>query len=183
MIILPNNLERYISALRIYISISILKEGLKPKHLENLRKLYTIEAVLNKNFSSAVNISDFCLNLLQAVKDIKPSFNFKIKSDGNYYINKKLFTVLLLTLCKEVENIKIETTKSHILITVPSKTKSSLFCLKKLKGYFLCEIKSNRFLFLIPCQKTSEKPKKTETEWEYLFDQFSPLNIFFNRIL
>lgn len=183
MIVLPNDLERYIASLRVFVSLLIFKNGLTQKHLNNLKKIYKCESFLNKKFCCCVNINVFTTNLLRAISDINPRFTFECDCKGNFLLNKNLLTLLILKLSKEFKEIKLKTFKNQILITVPQKTNSCLSVINALKGHCLFEIKSNRFLIIIPLKETCEKPIKTESEWEYLFNQFSPLNIFFNRIL
>lgn len=184
MIVLPNSAIRYTCALRIYISLCILKYGLKPKHLEKLKKIYIAEAFLDKQSKQNLNIKNFVFNLLESVSAIKPHFKYSCISYGNYSINKNLLTVLLLNLSREINFIDIKTTNSHLIISIKGRTnKNSLSTVAALKGYFLYEIKNNQTLIIIPAPKTKQRSVQIESEWENLFNKFSVLNIFFTRIL
>ncbi len=183
MIVLPNCMTRYTAALRIYISLQILKYGLNAKHLEKLRKIYTAEAFLSSETTQSVNINKFVFNLLESVSAIKPDFKYTFKSAGNFLINKNLLTVLLLNLSRRKNFIEVESANNYITLKVIGKTKKSLSTVKAMKGFCLYEIKSNKTLIVLPAQKTSQKSVSIESEWQNLFDSFSALNIFFTRIL
>ncbi len=183
MIVLPNNMARYISALRIYISLQVLKYGLNAKHLERLRKIYIAEAFLNSETTQSVNIGKLVFNLLESVSAIKPDFKYRFKSTGNFLINKKLLIVLLLNLSRRKNFIEIESVNDYLTIKVIGKIKKSLSTVKTLKGLCLYEVKSNQTLIILPSKKTSQKSVPIESEWQNLFDSFSAFNIFFTRIL
>ncbi len=182
MIFSPNSAMRYLAALRIYVSLSILKNGLNAKHLENLRKIFTAEAFLNKKSLQSVDIKKLSYNFFESISAIKQDFKFCCNLYGNFLINKKLFTILLLQLSKETKEISLENNNTFLIIKLNGKIKN-LSTLKALKGYSLFEIKNKKTIIIIPTTKTKQKSVEIESEWELLFDKFSVLNIFFTRIL
>ena len=179
MIVLPNSFEKYLSALRISVSISILKHGLQPRHIDNLRKIHIAEALLHKTERQSVDINKLCTNLLSAVKTIKTDFDFRCNANGNFSINKNLFTLLLLSISKSSNSIDVTARNSFLEIKVSHKSEKALSFVRALKGYSLFELKSRQSLIIIPIRETKEESIPIESEWEYIFNKFSVLNIYF----
>ncbi len=184
---LPNNFERYTSALRILTSLFILKNGLNIKYLKNLSKIYTAESYFYKNQKQPLDIENFCYSIFYAVSIIKfkhfQNFDFKIHSQGNFLINKKLFTVFLLNLCLDCNEILVTTNQSHIEINFKGKYKKSLKALEKLKGFYFYSLNQNYGKIVIPAVKTDRTSESFESEWENIFNRFSAVNIFFENLL
>lgn len=183
MIVLPNSFERYLSALRIFVSLSILKRGLKPQHLENLKKIYCAEALYNKILVQSVDINKLCTNLFSAVNTINPDFKFSCRIDGNFYVNKNLFTLFLLYVSKISNTVSVSGNEAFLTVKFPKHNNASLLFLSALGGYEIREIKQNSTLALIPSGESTEASVYIESEWENIFDQFSIVNIFFKNIL
>ena len=187
MTVLPNSFERYTSALRILTSLLILKHGLSEKYLKNLKKIYTAESFFLENFCEAINIEKLTLSLLYAVSIIKfkqnEKFSFEVTANGNFLINKDIFTVLLLNLCKDSEKLYINTLESQIIIDFKGNNKKSLSALKKLKGFYFYSLKTSTGKIVIPAKETDEKSVVFPSEWENIFDRFSPVNLFFENVL
>lgn len=187
MTVLPNSFERYTFALRILTSLSILKHGLTQKHLRNLSKIYTAESFYRKDFTEATNIQKFSLNLLFAVAVIKfkqnKTFEFEVDVNKNFLINKNIFTVLILNLCKECEKIYISAKQNQITVSFKGNYKKSLSALKKLKGFYFYSLKTGDGKIVIPAQETSQNSSNPINEWGNIFDRFSPVNLFFENIL
>ena len=181
MLDLPNSFKRYLSSLRIFVSLSILKYGLQPRHLENLKKIYCAEAFYHKNSRQSVNIKKLSTNLLNTVTAFRYEFNFYCATEYNYYINKNLFTLLLLEISYESDFINISANENFLLIKCSSKGKQLLKTITALGGFSLFETKSNATLFIIPVFKTQQPSVYIESEWEYLFNKFSIINIFFDK--
>lgn len=179
MIVLPNSFEKYLSALRISVSISILKHGLQPRHIDNLRKIHIAEALLHKTERQSVDINKLCTNLLSAVKTIKTDFDFRCNANGNFSINKNLFTLLLLSISKSSNSIDVTARNAFLEIKVSHKSEKALSFVRALKGYSLFELKSRQSLIIIPIRETKEESIPIESEWEYIFNEFSVLNIYF----
>lgn len=180
VIVLPNSFERYLSALRISVSVSILKRGLQIKHLKSLEKIYIAEALMLKNTRQSVSVNTLCANLLGAVSIIKDNFSFKCDIINNLYLNKNLFTILLLYLAKEKTFLKITEINDFLLITLNGKTCNLSPFIRALNGLSLFEIKTNKSVIIIPADESGEKSVEIETEWEYLFNKFSVVNMVFD---
>lgn len=181
--VLPNSFERYTASLRILTSLLILKYGLNKKLLQNLCKIYTAEAFYGAKNLQPLNIQNFVLELFYAVSVIKPeNFVFSANCHGNFLINKNVFTVLLLNLCKECEEIKISF-KKNIIIDFKGKHKKALSALKNLRGFYFYLDNTNAGKFIIPVLNTNKKSVSFANAWENIFDQFSPVNLFFENIL
>lgn len=182
LIVLPNSFERYLASLRIFVSLSILKHGLQAKHLEKLQKIHLAEAFFDKNSLQSVDIFRLSQNLLNAVRSINCNLNFSCAKAGNFYINKKLFTILLLKLCEFSDNISLNSQENYIQMKFSGKNQNISPILNALKGFYIYESKSNLSLVIIPATKTHQESVYIESEWEYLFDKFSIVNIFFINV-
>ncbi len=102
MIFLPNAFERYFSALRLYVQISVLRGGNSRKRLNQLKKISLAEAFYYRNSVCALDINKFCGSLLGAAviimlqKNVKTSVSFS--GGGVFLLNRKIFTALLMEL-------------------------------------------------------------------------------------
>jgi len=185
--VLPNSFERYVAALRILTSLLILKHGYNKKYLKNLCKIYIAESYYKNNPCVPLDIRDYSLSLFCAVAFLKykqnKKFEFSVDTDGNFLINKSIFTVLLLKLCKECEIIDIKAGSSGIIINLKGNHKKSLSALKKLKGFYFYSSKTNNGKFVIPAKKTDQKSVSFPSVWENIHNRFSPVNLFFENIL
>ncbi|MBR5222582.1 MAG: hypothetical protein IKV81_00240 [Clostridia bacterium] len=179
MIILPNSFERYLKSLRIYTSFSIAKQGLKPKHIKNLRKIELAEGFLYKTDQNATAIKLLSVNLLSCISAIKPSFNFSVNINHNVLINKKLYVILIIMLSNNSDFLNIGF-KNGILIKGKGKIKNCLSVIEALKGIAFFDLKTNKFLIFLPCEKTDKAATHTESQWHFIFDRFSLLNLFIN---
>ena len=177
MIFLPNSFEKYLYQLRIYTSLSIIKYGILPRHLKNLKKIYLAEAFLFKNSMNSTDLCHLSHNLLCCVKSTK-KFNFKLDIPCNVSINVPLYTVFLLQLAKQSSFLRIEF-KNGIIITGNGKIKNSRKIITHLNGCSFFDTKTLNFLIYIPCVKTHLSPIPTISQWELLFDRFSVFNLFF----
>lgn len=183
MIVLPNSFERYLSALRIFVSLSILKHGLKPRHLASLKKIYYAEAFYNKNSRQSVDIKKLSTNILNTITTYKYRLNFSCNLKNNYHINKNLFTLLLLEISSLSNFISISSDNNFVVIKFSSKKQNPTKTLYALGGFSFHEAKYNTTLFVIPAEKTNHPSVYIESEWENIFDQFSTVNIFLKNIL
>lgn len=176
MIVLPNSFERYINNLRIYASLSVLKRGLLPRHLVNLKKIYLAEAFLYNNIKESVNIELLSFNLLCCVRSVK-EFGFKTKVYKNVLINKKLYTALILLLAANSHYLTVKF-KDGIIIKGKGEIKNSLKVIKYLDGFSLLDLKTMEYLIYIPAEETDLSPTPTVTQWELIFDKFSEFHLF-----
>lgn len=182
MIVLPNSYERYLSALRILVLNSVLKQGLQPQHIENLRNIYTAEALLNQNTRQSIDLKKLINNLLGAVKIIKNDFAFKCDVKNNFLLNKNLLTLFILNIAKEKSFLKISTSEKYLKIVFRGKTSKLSPFLKALKARLFYEIKTKQSLIIIPAVATHKKSVPIDSDWEYLFDKFSMVNVILGKI-
>ena len=179
MIYLPNSFERYLNNLRIYNSFSILKHGLLPRHIENLKKFHLAEGFLFKKHKQPIDLQLLSFNLLCCVNTVK-KFDFQVKATQKIMINSHLYTALILTLAKDTSHLKIEF-KNGIIINGAGKIKNSLKIITHLDGYSFFDIKTMHYLIYIPCTETNLFPIPTISQWELKFDKFSVFNLFFKE--
>ena len=182
MIFLPNSFDRYLSSLRLYISHLILRDGLSKTNFEKLKKIHIAESLLHQNTRQSTDVNSLCTNLLSAVATIKDGFSFKCNLCGNLYLNKNIFTLLILYLAKQKSFLKITQLNEFLLIAFNDKSSDLSPIIKALNGFTLFETKTQQSLIVIPTTETNEKSVEIETEWEYLFNIFSVLNLVFERI-
>ena len=179
MIVLPNRLEHYIAALRIYTSISVAKHGLKPRHIKNLAKIHLCEAFLFENQRQVTALKLLSHNLLSSVRTLKPEFNFSLEIYENVIINKPLYIILLILLSNDTDSLKIAL-KNGIIIKGNGKIKNSNKIIFHLNGHSFFDIKTHNFLINLPCKTTPLSPAPTVSQWELIFDRFSVFHLFYN---
>lgn len=180
MIILPNSLERYLASLRYLVTLSIAKHGTKKQHLKNLRKIYTAETYIERNLKQSVDISRLSRNLLGAISCFKNDLKFSCSASGNFYINKKLFILLLILISKKSNNIKLSSNDDCVFIKYSGMVSKIAVILKAMNGICFVERKTETSLIILPLIKSNQHSVYIESEWENIFDNFSPVNIFFN---
>ncbi len=191
MIFLPNAFERYFSALRLYVQISVLRGGTSRKRLAQLKKISLAEAFYYRNSVCALDINEFCGSLLGAAviimlqKNVKTSVSFS--GGGVFLLNRKILTAVLMELASNYSG-------KHNKILILSKAgsvsiKSDGFTLsatlerlvKAAGGFCLKENKKKRSVIVLPAKKTAETPECVENEWCQILDRFSPVNIWFSK--
>lgn len=181
MIFLPNKYERYAAALRNYIQNSISKKGLSDEKRLKFRKIYEFEAVfLNcecvpcdiKLLSSKLL---FCAYLNLSEKG--STFDFSIEINGNYIINAKLYSVLLLNLSLISSEINIFNFNGKLAIKSRLNGKINSIFIKALNGNFYYELKTKTLLIIIEAARTQKKSAEIKREWD-IFDPFSPINLY-----
>ncbi len=182
MIFLPNKLERYTAALRNSIQFLILKNGIKASYIKNISKIYTCEALFSYKEKIPVNIYKYCNKLLLSAHTKLLSYNkklaFKITAKGNYLLNKKLLTVLLLTICQNGNNIEVFTFKGLLVLSAEIDNISRIKkVISALNGLFFYERKGRKLYILIKANLTDKKEFETKREWA-ICDPLSPVNIF-----
>ena len=185
MIYLPKTFERYLSALRLYVQISVLKGG-GVKQLSQLKKIGLAEAFYYRNELSPINIIKLSNSLLGAAVIILMQRGIKLSSafsgEGVYLISRRLYTALLSELVTLIEDdgvIKVSIKKKNILIKAEGVRCSDILprLIDALRGFYLFERVSNNLLIIIPAEKTDLKAEITENEWCYILDRFSPVNV------
>ena len=183
LIYLPNKFDFYAAALRNYTQRLIFKNATNKKLYENLRKIYIAEAILGNENEAPVNLSEYLTELLSAVKYLKKEkgiyFNYKISLQSNFLINIKLFTALILNLCKITESISVFEKQGKIIIntkTYIKKENNSL--IKRLKGAVYYEVKTGTSLIVLSFTATDKSDFCINSAYDFLLDTFSPPNIF-----
>ena len=185
MIYLPKTFERYLSALRLYVQISVLKGG-GVKQLSQLKKIGLAEAFYYRNELSPVNIIKLSNSLLGAAVIILMQRGIQLFSsfsgDGVQLISRRLYTALLselVFLSRDGSEIKVSTEYKKVIIKATGVAESHILLrlIKALKGFFLFERVTDALLIIIPTEPTDLKAEGVENEWCYILDRFSPVNI------
>lgn len=130
-----------------------------------------------------VNISELSSRLLSAVyvkkleKDEK--FKFKVKSVGGYLINPKLFTAVLLTVCKYAQVVSVDLFNGQPSIYCKSKnTADTAKALKIFGVQYITEIRSGKCAVLFSCVATSKHTEAPFADLRKLTSPFSPTDMF-----
>lgn len=191
MIFLPKSFERYAASLRLYLQISVLRDGEKSKHLKMLKRINRAEALYYKAESSPVDIIKLANSLLGAAiivmlqrgKRLAASFSGK----GVYLINKKLYTALLMELASlNSGNMEISITAENCRAVIKAYGTQSLgklaIIIKAMKGTYFRHSNGNKLIINIPCEKTELDPQPVENEWCYILDRFSPVNVYLENV-
>ena len=191
MIFLPNAFERYFSALRLYVQISVLRGGTSRKRLAQLKKISLAEAFYYRNSVCALDINEFCGSLLGAAviimlqKNVKTSVSFS--GGGVFLLNRKILTAVLMELASNYSgkhnNILILSKAGSVRIKSDGFTLSATreHLVKAAGGFCLKEKKKKRSVIVLPAKKTAETPECVENEWCQILDRFSPVNIWFSK--
>lgn len=191
MIFLPNAFERYFSALRLYVQISVLRGGTSRKRLAQLKKISLAEAFYYRNSVCALDINEFCGSLLGAAviimlqKNVKTSVSFS--GGGVFLLNRKILTAVLMELASNYSgkhnNILILSRAGSVSIKSDGFTLSATLerLVKAAGGFCLKENKKKRSVIVLPAKKTAETPECVENEWCQILDRFSPVNIWFSK--
>ena len=191
MIFLPNAFERYFSALRLYVQISVLRGGTSRKRLNQLKKISLAEAFYYRNSVCALDINEFCGSLLGAAviimlqKNVKTSVSFS--GGGVFLLNRKILTAVLMELASNYSgkhnNILILSKAGSVSIKSDGFTLSATLerLVKAAGGFCLKENKKKRSVIVLPAKKTAETPECVENEWCQILDRFSPVNIWFSK--
>lgn len=186
MIYLPKTFERYLSALRLYVQMSVLKDRDGAKHLAQLKKISLAEALYFKEERSPVDIIKLTNCLLGAAVIILlqrgKELSLRLSGGGAYLINRRLFSLLLSELAAKAEKgckISVSAESKGVIIKADKTQRSEVLTrlLKAMDGFFLYERVKNNLLIFIPGEKTCLPSQKIENEWCYILDRFSPVNI------
>lgn len=186
MIFLPNAFERYLSALRLYVQMSVLKGGDGAKNLAQLKKISLAEALYFKEERSPVDIIKLSNCLLGAAVIILlqrgKELSLTLSGGGVYLINRRLFSLLLSELAAKAENgcnISVSAEGKGVIIKADKTQCSDIIVrlIKAMNGFFLYERVKNTLIIFIPSEKTRLSSQKIENEWCYILDRFSPVNI------
>lgn len=147
-----------------------------------MKKIYKAEAKLEEG-TVPVNLCDFATRLLTGVyiKRIEQNKNFKfnVKSDGNYFLNIKAFTVLLLEASEKSESIFVEGKRGKVIITAESfSIHSNLELFSILKAYYFKE-GNKKIKIILPTDATGKTEVLFKSIWDYIEQPFSEINMWF----
>ena len=182
MIFSPNKFELYTCILRNTMQALIIKNGYKPKYLKNLMKIHKAEALFS-DATEPIDIKSFADEILKSVfikkTENQKGFGFRVSATGTFLINKKLFTSLLLCLCRDTDRIKLDLLNEKILITA-SVESFDLKIINSIGAIHFFERKTKQLYILITAQKTNKTPTRTEKDWEYILNPLSAVNVYLN---
>ena len=186
MIYLPSMRERYTAALRRYVQKCALAGGITVRTRRNLKRIYAAEAYFTDRTPTpedAVLLADIILGSAIMVLSAKgKSLSAEFSGGGVYLINKKAYILLLLSLAEKSEKIRLSASGGGISIEAYGTALPRCGrAVKALGGVCLRVSSGERAVFFIPAQRTDAEPCRTENEWFYLTDSFSPVNIFLRR--
>lgn len=185
MIYLPRAFERYLSALRLYVQMSVLKGG-GVKQLSQLKMISLAEAFYYKNERSPIDILKFSNSLLGAAIIILMQRGVRLSAvfsgGGVCLISRRLYAALLselIWLSTDGCKIKVSAEQKKIIIRAEGVRRSDILprLISAMKGFCLFERVSDTLLIVIPTEKTCLKAETVENEWCYILDRFSPVNI------
>lgn len=185
MIYLPKAFERYLSALRLYVQMSVLNGG-GVKELSQLKKISLAEAFYYKNERSPIDIIKLANSLLGAAVIILMQRGAQLSvffsGSGAYLINRRLYIALLSELAVKTKSggkITVFAENKNIIIKAARLEPSEVLprLIKAMKGFYLFERVSDTLLIIIPAEKTGLAAETVENEWCYILDRFSPVNI------
>lgn len=184
MIFFPNRVQRYTSALRLYIQRSVLRKGISRSNTAQLKKITLAEALASKSEISPVNINELSDSLLGTAQILMLKKAEPLKADfeggGVFLINRQLYTALILELVAcGCEKITVASRSPYTVIKAKYLKKYGNLpkIIKAMSGSFLTETKCGNAIIKFPSPATALKAKKTENEWYYLLDSFSPVNL------
>ena len=185
MIYLPKTFERYLSALRLYVQMSVLKDS-GVKQLSQLKLINLAEAFYYKKEKTPTDIIKLSNSLLGAAVIMLMQRGIRLftsfSGDGVQLISKRLYTAFLselIYLSHDGSEIKVSTEYGNVIIKATGVGTSDILLrlINALEGFFLFERVSDKWLIAIPTEPTELKADAVENEWCYILDRFSPINI------
>ncbi len=185
MIYLPKTFERYLSALRLYVQMSVLKDS-GVKQLSQLKLINLAEAFYYKKEKTPTDIIKLSNSLLGAAVIMLMQRGIRLftsfSGDGVQLISKRLYTAFLselIYLSHDGSEIKVSTEYGNVIIKATGVGTSDILLrlINALEGFFLFERVSGKWLIAIPSEPTELKADAVENEWCYILDRFSPINI------
>ena len=185
MIYLPKTFERYLSALRLYVQMSVMKDS-GVKQLSQLKLINLAEAFYYKKEKTPTDIIKLSNSLLGAAVIMLMQRGIRLftsfSGDGVQLISKRLYTAFLselIYLSHDGSEIKVSTEYGNVIIKATGVGTSDILLrlINALEGFFLFERVSGKWLIAIPTEPTELKADAVENEWCYILDRFSPINI------
>ena len=180
LIYYPNKFEIYTSSLRLVYQKLILKNGIKQKYLKSLRKIDEFEGVIFQNEPIPINVEDFCGELLTAVF-LKKDFDYNINVSGNYILDKKIFTMLILSICVKTDFLTIFNFNQNIVLKGKFKCSSKILRLtEKLGGNVFSEVKTGTTFIRFDFPLTQKNTEDFEKAYYLLQNPLSKVNLYLN---
>ena len=185
MIYLPKTFERYLSALRLYVQMSVLKDS-GVKQLSQLKLINLAEAFYYKKEKTPTDIIKLSNSLLGAAVIMLMQRGIRLftsfSGDGVQLISKRLYTAFLselIYLSHDGSEIKVSTEYGNVIIKATGVGTSDILLrlINALEGFFLFERVSGKWLIAIPTEPPELTADAVENEWCYILDRFSPINI------
>lgn len=177
LIYCPNKAEQFTAALRLIFQKLIIKNGIKKNYITALRKIYEFEVLIG-TYIEPIDIEVLCSELLTAVF-LKKKFNYYIKTDKNYLINKKCFTALLLNICCCTDYIEIiEINKSLVIKGNFDINNKIMQLVKKLNGKVLKEVIEKNIYLCFSFTQTEKKSEDFEAAYSLLQNPLSVVNLY-----
>jgi hypothetical protein len=182
LIFLPNFFDKYTAFLRLAVDNLINKKGFSVKYVEMLKKINFAEGFFYKEEIEPLDVKEYILLLLHVCQlktsNYKKTIKVTLRINGNFLINKKLLTILLLQLYKSCKKITVAFIKGKIVIMCDRLPPASLKTVTALNGYCLKEVKSQRSAIIIKAERTEKSPIKTNKDWLNLTNPYSLINLF-----
>ncbi len=156
----------------------ILKYGIKPKYLNTLKKILRIEAYISGIFPVPVNIENYCSQLFTAIF-LKKDFDYFINTKGNFSVDKKLFTTLLLEISQWCDYLEITVINSCLVlkgnfkITMPIKILTH-----RLGGVIFGDLKREIYYLKFNFPATQKENGDIEKAYSMLQNPLSAVNIY-----
>ena len=177
MIYYPKKYEIYANSLRCLYQKLILQKGLKPNFLNSLRKIYEFECIFQTE-KSPVNLYNFCDAILTAVT-LKRNFIFHLNIHGNFILNQKAFTALLLGISETADYIAIST-KDEILTLKSNfeKTKTLEKLVRIMGGVLLKKLENDISYIFIKLEKTKKETVNFQDAYELSVNPLSIVNCY-----
>ncbi len=182
MIFLPNKFERLLSALRNTVQNLILRNGIKPRYLRMMMRIYKSESLFCDEIMPT-DLKELSASVLRSAHIKKceqgKRFSYSVGDIGDCIINPKLYISLLLLLCRGSEEIAIENISGKVVIK--ARKYRSCECEKevmKLGGIFLKEIKSGDALVVLSPYKTDKRVVENKKDWLELTNPLSIINCY-----
>lgn len=175
------------AALRLFIQKSVLRRGIDPAALRQLRTVYLAEALFtqaDKNPVDVIRLADVLLGasvLTLLGRGIRLSVS--LSGGGVRLVNRKCLTALLLSLAAAAQNparIRLDAQKNRLLIQTDGIPEPDVLqrLLSALGGTLLKERISGKLLLSLPAHETDQVCDPIENEWVYLADRFSAVHVF-----
>ncbi len=177
MIYYPKKYELYANSMRCLYHKLILQKGPKPNLLISLRKIYEFECKYSATLLPT-NLYEFCNELLTAAS-FRRKFIFQLKVHGNYLLNQKIFTAILLNICQNADFVEIEISNKTAIIKTNCKKTKQIKRLVFLMGGVILNVVNNDFLHIfLTLKKTKKETVDSQDAYELSVNPLSIINCY-----